>query len=73
MLAYSGVAHAGTMLLAIADGWHDTEPHGAQDGVLYYMAPTSSLRAALRPLAWMESEGGAGDGRVAQGLSAAPA
>ncbi len=38
MLAYSGVAHAGTMLLAIAGMQGDTEPNGATRALLFYMA-----------------------------------
>jgi NADH-quinone oxidoreductase subunit N len=59
MLAYSGIAHAGTMLLAIAAGWADTEPHGAQDALLYYMvAYVFTTGGAFGLLAWLESEGG---------------
>lgn len=38
MLAYSGVAHAGTLLLAIAGMRGDTQPDGAAQAVLFYMA-----------------------------------
>jgi NADH-quinone oxidoreductase subunit N len=70
MLAYSGIAHAGTMLLAIAAGWHDTEPHGAQDALLYYMAAyVFTAGGAFGLLAWMESEGGAVTVESLKGLS----
>lgn len=38
LLAYSGVAHAGTMLLAIAGMSGDTEPNGATRALLFYVA-----------------------------------
>jgi NADH-quinone oxidoreductase subunit N len=38
LLAYSGIAHAGTMLLAIAGFHGDPESGGASQAVLYYMA-----------------------------------
>jgi NADH-quinone oxidoreductase subunit N len=38
MLAYSGVAHAGTMLLAIAGMQTDPEANGATRALLFYMA-----------------------------------
>jgi len=70
MLAYSGVAHAGTMLLAIAAGWHDTQPHGAQDALLYYMAAyVFTAGGAFGLLAWLESEGGAVTVESLKGLS----
>ncbi|MBK7643260.1 MAG: NADH-quinone oxidoreductase subunit N [Planctomycetes bacterium] len=71
MLAYSGVAHAGTMLLAIAAGWHDTEPHGAQTALLFYMAAyVFTAGGAFGLLAWMESEGGEVTIESLKGLSA---
>jgi len=70
MLAYSGIAHAGTMLLAIAAGWHDTEPHGAQDALLYYMAAyVFTAGGAFGLLAWLESEGGEVTVESLKGLS----
>ena len=58
MLAYSGIAHAGTMLLAIASGWHDTQPGGAQNAILYYMgAYVFTAGGAFGLIAWLESEG----------------
>jgi NADH-quinone oxidoreductase subunit N len=38
LLAYSGVAHAGTMLLAVAGMQGDTEADGATRALLFYMA-----------------------------------
>lgn len=38
MLAYSGVAHAGTLLLAIAGMRNDSQADGATQAVLFYMA-----------------------------------
>lgn len=59
MLAYSGIAHAGTMLLAIASGWHDTQPGGALNAILYYMAAyVFTAGGAFGLIAWLESEGG---------------
>lgn len=70
MLAYSGIAHAGTMLLAIAAGWHDSEPHGAQTALLFYMAAyVFTAGGAFGLLAWLESEGGAVTIESLKGLS----
>ncbi len=38
LLAYSGIAHAGTMLLAIAGMYHDGLSGGASQAILFYMA-----------------------------------
>ena len=38
LLGYSGIAHAGTMLLALAGMQGDTEPQGATRALLFYMA-----------------------------------
>jgi NADH-quinone oxidoreductase subunit N len=46
------------MLLAIASGWHDTQPGGAQHAILYYMAAyVFTAGGALGLIAWLESEG----------------
>jgi len=59
MLAYSGIAHAGTVLLVVAGALAgDPQPGGARDAALYYMAayvPTAA--GAFGLLALLEREG----------------
>jgi NADH-quinone oxidoreductase subunit N len=59
MLAYSGVAHAGTLLLAVA-GYlaGDPEKNGAVHAALFYMgAYVFTAGGAFGLVAWLESEG----------------
>jgi NADH-quinone oxidoreductase subunit N len=59
MLAYSGVAHAGTLLLAVAGFLAgDPEKNGAVHAALYYMAAyVFTAGGAFGLVAWLESEG----------------
>jgi len=59
MLAYSGVAHAGTLLLAVAGNLAgDPEQNGAVHAALFYMgAYVFTAGGAFGLVAWLESEG----------------
>jgi NADH-quinone oxidoreductase subunit N len=59
MLAYSGVAHAGTLLLAVAGSLAgDPEPSGAVRAALYYMAAyVFTAGGAFGLVAWLERDG----------------
>ncbi len=59
MLAYSGIAHAGTVLLVVAGALAgDPQPHGALDAALYYMAAyVFTAAGAFGLLALLEREG----------------
>jgi len=59
MLAYSGIAHAGTMLLAIAGSLAgDPDAQGAQRAVLFYLlAYVFSAAGAFGALALLEADG----------------
>jgi NADH-quinone oxidoreductase subunit N len=59
MLAYSGVAHAGTLLLAVAGSLAgDPEPNGAVRAALYYMAAyVFTAGGAFGLVAWLERDG----------------
>jgi NADH-quinone oxidoreductase subunit N len=57
MLAYSSVAHAGTLLLLLAAGMHDPELTGALRAALYYLGGyLFTAMGAFGLLAWLESE-----------------
>ncbi|MBK8978205.1 MAG: NADH-quinone oxidoreductase subunit N [Planctomycetes bacterium] len=59
MLAYSGVAHAGTVLLVVAAALGgDRQPHGALDAALYYMAAYVFTAAGAFGLLAMLEQGG---------------
>ncbi|MBL8862087.1 MAG: NADH-quinone oxidoreductase subunit N [Planctomycetes bacterium] len=59
LLAYSGVAHAGTMLLALAGMHADPESGGASQAVLFYMAAyTFTAGGAFGLLTMLETQGG---------------
>ncbi len=59
MLAYSGIAHAGVVLLAIAGAVAgDPQPHGALQAALFYMAAyVATAGGAFGVLALLESDG----------------
>jgi NADH-quinone oxidoreductase subunit N len=59
MLAYSGVAHAGTLLLAVAgEVAGDTQARGAMQAALFYMAAyVATAGGAFGLLALLEQEG----------------
>lgn len=59
MLAYSGIAHAGVVLLAIAGAVAgDPEPHGALTASLFYMAAyVATAGGAFGVLALLEADG----------------
>ncbi len=59
MLAYSGIAHAGTLLLVVAGALAgDPQPDGALDAALYYMAAyVFTAAGAFGVLALLERDG----------------
>ncbi len=58
MLAYSGVAHAGTLLLVVAGGMAGADAAGALNATLYYMvAYVFTATGAFGLLALMEADG----------------
>lgn len=59
MLAYSGIAHAGTVLLVVAGALAgDPQPHGALDAALYYMAAyVFTAAGSFGLLAYLEQGG----------------
>jgi NADH-quinone oxidoreductase subunit N len=58
MLAYSSVAHAGTLLLLVAAGMGAPDEHGALPAAFYYLAGyLVSAMGAFAVLARLESEG----------------
>jgi NADH-quinone oxidoreductase subunit N len=59
MLAYSGIAHAGTVLLVVAAALAgDPQPHGALDAALFYMAAyVFTAAGAFGLLALLERDG----------------
>lgn len=59
LLAYSGIAHAGTMLLAIAGIFGDPETGSASQAILYYMAAyTFTAGGAFGLVTMLESQTG---------------
>jgi len=59
LLAYSGIAHAGTMLLAIAGIFTDPELGGASQAILFYMAAyTFTAGGAFGLLTMLEAQTG---------------
>jgi NADH-quinone oxidoreductase subunit N len=58
MLAYSGIAHAGTLLLAVAGGLAgDPQQDGALHATLFYMAAyVFTAGGAFGAIAWLEGE-----------------
>ncbi len=59
MFAYSGIAHAGTLLLAVAGGLAgDPHPGGATQAALFYMAAyVFTAGGAFGLIAWLEEQG----------------
>ena len=58
MLAYSGVAHAGTVLLAVAGGVAGDPEHAATGAALYYLAAyVFTAGGAFGLISWLEADG----------------
>jgi NADH-quinone oxidoreductase subunit N len=70
MLAYSSVAHAGTLLLLVAAGMGRPDEHGALPAALYYLGGyLFTAMGAFGLLAWLESEGRSTDIESLRGLA----